>query len=318
MRVGVAEAIPEELLRGMPAGVEIVRVPAEPAAELHVDFWVLPFSRKQAEAAYPFLRGMKVMQSAMAGVEWILPWKPAGVVLCDGRGIHDISASEWVLSVLLAWVKRLPEYVRAQEAGEWRGQKNWMGTALPGAPQYMVQADDLHGKRILIVGYGAIGEAIERRLAGFEVEVVRVARRARSSENVFGIDELERLLPEADVVVMMVPLTDATRGMIGAREIGLMKRGALLVNAARGPIVQTDALVAALVAGRIHAAVDVTDPEPLPTGHPLWKAPNILITPHIGGGTPEFIKRAFKFVGEQVGRSMRGEELMNVVGDDGY
>ena len=318
MRVGVAEAIPEELLRGMPAGVEIVRVPAEPAGALDVDFWVLPFSRKQAEAAYPHLRGLKVMQSAMAGVERILPWKPKGVVLCDGRGIHDISASEWVLSVLLAWVKRLPEYVLAQKAGEWRGQKNWMGTALPGAPQYVVQADDLHGKRILIVGYGAIGEAIERRLAGFEVEVVRLARRARPEAGVLGISSLEEELPRADVVVIMVPLTDATRGMIGAREIGLMKRGALLVNAARGPIVQTDALLDALVEGRIHAAVDVTDPEPLPSGHPLWSAPNILITPHIGGGTPEFIRRAFKFVREQVGRAMRGEELMNIVGEDGY
>jgi phosphoglycerate dehydrogenase-like enzyme len=145
-----------------------------------------------------------------------------------------------------------------------------------------------------------------------------VARSARTEPKVSAISELHALLPSADVVVLIVPLTDATRGLIGAKEIGLMKHGALLVNAARGPVVVTDALVAALQEGRIRAAVDVTDPEPLPAGHPLWTAPNCLITPHIGGSTPEFIYRAFRFGAEQVRRFIAGETLENVVTDAGY
>jgi phosphoglycerate dehydrogenase-like enzyme len=150
------------------------------------------------------------------------------------------------------------------------------------------------------------------------VTVVRVARSARKEPEVFAVSELHRLLPEADVVVLIVPLTDETKGLIGAVEIGLMKRGALLVNAARGPVVVTDALVEALVEKRIRAALDVTDPEPLQVGHPLWSAPNCLITPHVGGSTPEFIYRGFRFAAEQVRRFAAGEPLENVVTDAGY
>ncbi len=171
---------------------------------------------------------------------------------------------------------------------------------------------------MLIVGYGSIGEAIEARLTPFGVTVLRVARRARETPRVSAIGELHELLPLADVVVLIVPLTEETRGMFGAAEIGLMKHGALLVNAARGPVVVTEALVEALTEHRIRAAVDVTDPEPLPVGHPLWTAPNCLITPHIGGSTPEFIYRAFRFAAAQVQRFTAGEPLENVVTEAGY
>ena len=177
--------------------------------------------------------------------------------------------------------------------------------------------EDLAGKTVLIVGYGSIGVAIEARLAAFGVKILRVARSARPEPEVFAVSELKRLLPEADVVVAIVPLTEETRGLIGAEEIGLMKRGALLVNAARGPVVATEALVEALDQHRIRAALDVTDPEPLPVGHPLWLAPNCLITPHVGGSTPEFIHRAFRFGAEQVRRFIAGEPLENVVSDAG-
>ena len=184
--------------------------------------------------------------------------------------------------------------------------------------QYAILGDDLAGKTVLIVGYGSIGVAIEARLAPFGVNIVRVARSPRKEPQVFAVGELRKLLPEADVVVAIVPLTAETRGLIGAAELALMKPGALLVNAARGPVVVTDALVEALQQNRLRAVLDVTDPEPLPAGHPLWSAPNCMITPHVGGSTPEFIHRAFRFGAEQVRRFIAGEELENVVTDAGY
>ncbi|MGZ4459556.1 MAG: NAD(P)-dependent oxidoreductase, partial [Nocardioidaceae bacterium] len=166
-------------------------------------------------------------------------------------------------------------------------------------------------RRVLVVGHGAIGEAIERRLAGFETEVVRVARHARAG--VHGVDELPALLPEADVVVLILPVTDETKGLVDAAFLRSMKDGALLVNVARGAIVDTDALVAALHEGRIRAALDVTDPEPLPAGHPLWRAPHLLLSPHVGGDSTAMEPRAHRLVFEQLRRFAAGEELANVV-----
>jgi len=322
VRVGVDENVAAELLADFPREAEIVRLPKTIASPVDVDFWILPFARKDAAQVFQQLRGVKVVQSMMAGVDWITPWLPKGVTLCDGRGIHDISASEWVMAAVMATMKRLPLYRDLQNKQEWRGfatAANALASE-PGAArgQYRVLGEDLAGKSVLIVGYGSIGEAIEARMAPFGVTVVRVARSAREQPKVSAVSELHSLLPEADVVVLIVPLTDATRGLIGATEIALMKHGALLVNAARGPVVETDALVQGLQAGRIRAALDVTDPEPLPAGHPLWTAPNCLITPHIGGSTPEFIHRAFRFGAAQVRRFIAGEKLENVVTDAGY
>jgi phosphoglycerate dehydrogenase-like enzyme len=265
---------------------------------------------------------VKVVQSMMAGVDWITPWLPKDITLCDGRGLHDISASEWVLTAILSALKRFPYYRDMQQRQEWKGQASvpdgFMNVSGPQVGQYAVLGDDLSGKTVLILGYGSIGAAIEARLAPFGVKIVRLARSARKEPEVFAVSELHRLLPAADVVVAIVPLTAETRGLIGATEISLMKPGALLVNAARGPVVVTEALVDALQQNRIHAVLDVTDPEPLPSGHPLWSAPNCMITPHVGGSTPEFIHRAFRFGAAQVRRFIAGEELENVVSDIGY
>jgi phosphoglycerate dehydrogenase-like enzyme len=244
-------------------------------------------------------------------------------VLCDGRGLHDISASEWVLTAILTSLKRFPYYRDMQLRQEWKGQASvpngFMDVGGAQVGQYAVLGDDLAGKTVLIVGYGSIGAAIEARLKPFEVKkILRVARSARKEPEVYAVGELRRLLPEADIVVAIVPLTAETHGLIGAAEMGLMKPGALLVNAARGPVVVTDALVEALQQNRLRAVLDVTDPEPLPAGHPLWSAPNCMITPHVGGSTPEFIHRAFRFGADQVRRFMAGEELENVVTDAGY
>jgi phosphoglycerate dehydrogenase-like enzyme len=322
VRVGVDENVADELLADFPREAEIVRLPRTLTTTVDVDFWILPFYRKDAAALFDKLRGVKVAQSLMAGVDWILPWLPPDVTLCDGRGIHDISASEWVLTAILATMKRFPLYRDLQAKQQWKGFATVVDGFLTesGAAhgQYTILAEDLSGKTVLIVGYGSIGAAIEARLMPFGVTVLRVARTPKDQPKVSAVSELHALLPKADIVVAIVPLTDATRGLIGAPELGLMKHGALLVNAARGPVVVTDALVEALQQGRIRAAVDVTDPEPLPAGHPLWSAPNCMITPHIGGSTPEFIHRAFRFGAQQVKRFAAGEPLQNTVTSAGY
>jgi phosphoglycerate dehydrogenase-like enzyme len=322
VRVGVDEMLSEELLRDFPPEAEIVRVPRNPSGAIEVDFWILPFQKRNAEEAFRHLRGVKVVQTMMAGVDWILPWLPKDVVLCDGRGIHDISTSEWVLTAILSSLKRFPTYRDMQTKQVWQGQAavsdEFLNESGPQVGVYRVLGEDLADKTVLIVGYGSIGAAIEARLKPFGVKVLRVARSAKREPEVSAVSDLRKLIPEADIVVAILPLTLETRGLFGAGELGLMKRGALLVNAARGPIVVTDALLAALEEHRIRAALDVTDPEPLPEGHPLWAAPNCLITPHVGGSTPDFIHRAFRFAAAQVRRFIAGETLENVVTDAGY
>lgn len=322
VRVGVDENLADELLADFPAEAQIVRLGRTIPEPVDVDFWILPFYRKDAQKAVPQLRGLKVAQSLMAGVDWILPWLPPEVTLCDGRGIHDISASELVLALILASMKRFPLYRDLQAKHQWRGfatvTDGFLSEPGPARGQYTVLADDLSGKTVLIIGYGSIGAAIEARLNPFGVSVLRVARSPRDVPKVSPVSEMEAMIPRADIVVLIVPLTPETRGMFGDRQLKLMKPGALLVNAARGPVVDTDALVRALQEQRIRAAVDVTDPEPLPEDHPLWSAPNCLITPHIGGSTPEFIDRAFRFAALQVRRYEADEPLENVVAEAGY
>ena len=322
VRVGIDEKVAAELVKDFPHGSEIVRIPRHSNERLEVDFWILPFQRKDTAQTFARLNGVKVVQSMMAGVDWITPWLPKGIVLCDGRGIHDISTSEWVLTAILSSLKRFPLYRDTQTERKWLGQAtvrdDFLNESGAQVGQYRGLGEDLAGKTVLIVGYGSIGAAIEARLTPFGIKILRVARTAKNSPRVFAVSELRRLLPEADIVVMIVPLTEETRGMIGAAELALMKHGSLLVNAARGPVVVTDALVAALYEHKIRATLDVTDPEPLPPEHPLWSAPNCFITPHVAASTPNFIHRAFRFGAEQVRRFIAGEPLENIVGKAGY
>lgn len=246
------------------------------------------------------MSNLRLLQTVTAGVDPYLPHLPEGVILCNARGVHDASTAEWAIGAMLAVLRDFPHFNARQREGVWDYHPT-------GA---------LADSTVLIVGYGSIGAALERRLAAFEVEVIRVARTAREGADgrpVHGRDELPRLLPLADVVVLLLPATPDTAGLVDAAFLARMKDGAVLVNAARGSVVDTGALLAELTAGRLRAAVDVTDPEPLPPGHPLWTAPGIMITPHVGGSTPASQRRALKLIRSQMLRYLSGEPLRNVI-----
>ncbi|MBO0824978.1 MAG: 2-hydroxyacid dehydrogenase, partial [Actinobacteria bacterium] len=221
---------------------------------------------------------LRVVQTLTAGFDRVRPHVPPGAVLCNARGAHDASTAEWVVGAAIAALRKFPYFATEQAAGRWSYQ--FTGS--------------LAGATVLIVGYGSIGQAVERRLTGFDVQVRRVARSARAG--VSPVSELPRLLPEADVVILLAPVTKDTVGMVDATFLGRMKDGALFVNAARGVLVVTEDLVAELRGGRLAAAVDVTDPEPLPPGHPLWKLPNVFITPHVAASTPYSAREANRLV----------------------
>ncbi|MFI7079928.1 2-hydroxyacid dehydrogenase [Micromonospora sp. NPDC049903] len=286
--------------------VETMEDPARPPSSVAgVRFWVPPFlaTRKIVPFAHE-LPDLAVVQLLSAGADAWVGRVPDGVMLCDARGVHDPSTAEWVVTAILSRLRAFPEMIRAQAERRW-------------AYDEVAPTDEVAGKRVLIVGAGSIGTAVRDRLAPFEVEFTLVARTARAEQGVHGVDELPELLPHADVVVLLVPLTDRTRGLVDEKFLAAMPDGALLVNAARGPVASTDALLAELSTGRISAALDVTDPEPLPADHPLWELPNVLITPHVAGSVRGLLPRAYRLVGEQIRRFAAGERPENVV-VDGY
>jgi phosphoglycerate dehydrogenase-like enzyme len=241
------------------------------------------------------LPNLQLVQLLSAGAERFVGRLPRGVVLCNARGAHTPSTAEWVVAATLAAQRGLPFFVREQAAGRW-------------SPETF---SSLVGARVLVVGAGDIGTTIGRMLAGFDVRLTYVGRTAR--EGVHSTDELPDLLPQADVVILIVPVTPETTGLVDAAFLAAMPDGALLVNAARGVVVDTDALLAELTAGRLRAALDVTEPEPLPEGHPLWSAPGLLLTPHVGGAVPQTNARAAAAVTDQISRVLAGEPLVNVV-----
>jgi phosphoglycerate dehydrogenase-like enzyme len=320
LRVGIQESIAPELLQDFTREVDVVRLADELQGDVELDMWIAPINLKIARRQLPHFRGLRVVQSLMAGVDRLQQLLPPGVTLCDAKGVHDAPTAEWALAVILAMQKHLPFYVALQRQEDWGGRRqaaelDSASQVLPAGLRSPALTDEMEVKTILIVGYGSIGSAIESRLAPFGPRILRVARRAR--EGVAPVSQLDELLPQADIVVLITPLTPETMHLMNAGRIAKLKRGALLVNAARGQLVDTDALTQALVDGRIRAAIDVADPEPLPVGHPLWKAPNLLITPHIAGASAQFLKRALKLASEQAQRFARGEPLINVV-EAGY
>lgn len=246
---------------------------------------------------------LRVVQTLTAGVDHVLPITPPGTVLCNAAGVHDASTAELAVGLMIASLRHLDDFARAMPDGRWLYDRH----------------ESLADKRVLVVGFGSIGRAIARRLAGFEVELVAVARSARIVDGVqvHAMDRLPDLLPTADVVVLIVPLTAQTRGMVDAGFLASMPAGSLLVNVSRGPVVDTDALVRACRQGHVRAALDVTDPEPLPADHPLWRTPGVLISPHVGGNSSAFLPRARRMVAEQLERLRSGRPLANVVAAPG-
>ena len=296
------------LLGELPSGVELEVCPdpqSPPSDPGDVRFWVPPFlaSARSTDLLAKFSQ-VRVVQLLSAGADAWVGRLPADVVLCDARGVHDAPVAEWVVGATVGMLRQFPAFARAQEQGRW-AYDEYMPTA------------ELTGSHVLIVGAGSIGRAIERHLAPFQVTVTRVARTARPDDDVHGVADLPGLLPHADVVVLVVPLTEQTRGMVDARFLSAMRDGALLVNAARGPVVDTAALLTEVSEGRISAALDVTDPEPLPAAHPLWRLPNVFISPHTAGSVRGLLPRAYRLAGDQLRRFLAGDPLDNVV-ENGY
>jgi phosphoglycerate dehydrogenase-like enzyme len=248
-----------------------------------------------SEALANLMPNLKLIQLLSAGAEDWVGVVPAGVLLSTCRGAHGGSTAEWVVSVLLAMYRELTEFAADQAAHRWNRHVT----------------DTLQDKRVLIIGAGDLGNQLRRRLEPFDVSVTMVGVTAR--EDVRPVDDLPVLLPLHDVVVLMVPLTTRTRGMVDAGFLAAMPDGAVLVNAARGPVVDTVALLAELNSSRLRAALDVTDPEPLPSDHPLWMAPGLLLTPHVGGGVRGLQRRSYAVAAREIARYAGGELPRNLV-----
>ena len=238
---------------------------------------------------------LKVLQVPNAGYDDAMEFLRPGITLCNGRGIHDDSTAELAVGLTIASLRGFATFVRDQDKGEWVN-KNY---------------DSINDRKIGIVGFGSIGTTIARMLSGFSVEIVAFTQSGR--DNTIAITDLDKHLPSLDVVILILPLTKESKHLFDARRLALMKDGALLVNVARGPIVDTDALVKELNSGRITAGLDVTDPEPLPKGHPLWSAKGVLISPHVGGNSSAFEKRARRLIESQLDLLAQGKPLNNVI-----
>jgi phosphoglycerate dehydrogenase-like enzyme len=292
VRAAVAKRTLDAVRARAPEGVEIAVI--EDGADLAtVDFLVPPSGDRSVLEALPDLERLAVLQVQSAGTDWIEGRMPPQATLCSARGARDAPVSEWILGALLGASTGLLECAR---------ERVWSKR----------QLEDLGGWTVLVVGMGSIGRMLQSRLEPMGTTVVGVGPHAH--DDLHGVDELATLLPDADAVVVLTPLTDATRGLIGATELAAMADRALLVNAARGPVVETDALLREVNTGRLRAVLDVTDPEPLPDDHPLWRAKGVLsITPHIAGDSPAGWARAAELAGDQLARWVRGEQLHNVV-----
>ena len=291
-------------LVGPVEGVEMVPwdLVEDPARPDEISLVVPPYMVSSPWQRLGLLPNLRVVQLLSAGYDNVLAALPTGVLLANASGVHDASTAELAVTLTLSSLRGIPEFVAAQ------GRSQWLPADI---------RPSLADKKVLILGYGGIGVAIARRLGGFEATLTAVASRARVGDelvsSVHGVDELPSLLPEHDVVIVIVPLTEATQGLVDRNFLASMREGSLLVNVSRGKVVDTDALVAAVGSGRIRAALDVTDPEPLPADHPLWQMPGVLISPHVGGVTSAFTPRAVALLREQITAFAGDRPLRNVV-----
>ncbi|MFE7750263.1 NAD(P)-dependent oxidoreductase [Streptomyces sp. NPDC057428] len=262
----------------------------------------VPGAERVLSRVLPRMGRLRVLQLLSSGYDHMVPLldtMPAGTRLATARGVHREATAELAVTLLLNLSRGIDRFLTRQAEARWRPEVR----------------STLYGKRVLVVGYGAVGSAVAARLGVFGCEVVLVARTGRPTPagHVHGAAELRVLLPTADAVVLCAPLTERTRGMFGAGALALLKDGALLVNVARGELLDTPAVVREVRAGRLRVALDVTDPEPLPGDHPLWRLPGALVTPHVGAFTDAFPVMTANFLRRQLHRFARGEELDNIV-----
>jgi phosphoglycerate dehydrogenase-like enzyme len=318
LRVAYPSSLLPDVLHDFPKGVELVPVSQSMEQNVEAEVWIPDPYPTRAMRTWPHLRGVKLVLSLLAGTEWIPGVVGPKVTICNAHGAHNVSTAEWTLAAILAVLKQFPLYMDIQRSGIWkrRFEATTAYASITGDEQQHhppVMLEDLTGKTVLLVGHGAIGKQIERMLEPFRVESFRIARTAREDPKVYSVKELNTLLPRADIVILILPYSQESHWLIDSEQISLMRKGALLVNAARGAIVNTDALITALHENRIRAALDVTEPEPLPEGHPLWSCPNLFITPHIGASSPHFAQNAMRVAADELQRYMNGEPLQNVV-----
>jgi len=297
-------SLPDTMLReavgDLPDGVEVVEWALDgPAPRPRFDIVVTPYMGKTGQLAHLAGVDTRLVQSQSIGYDGVDRVLPAGHVYANAASVHETSTAELTLALILASQRGIPDFVRAADAGLW-------------APAHHASLAD---RTVLLLGYGGVGQAIESRLLAFESTVIRVARTPRSDERgtIYGFDSLSELLPQTDIVVVGVPLTSATTHLVDDAFLSQMPDGSLLVNIARGPVADTDALLAHATSGRLRLALDVTEPEPLPTGHALFALPNVLISPHVGGASSAMLPRMARLVREQIQRMLREEPPVNVV-----
>jgi phosphoglycerate dehydrogenase-like enzyme len=287
-------------LEPVPAGVELVVWPMDaPAPRERFDLVVPPYMNMAK--VLDRVRGVEVglLQGQSIGYEGVEDLLPAGIPFANASSVHETSTAELAVTLTLAAQRRIPEFVRAQDEGTW-------------SPHFSASLAD---RRVTLLGFGGVGKAIAARLAGFEVYLTAVASRARDEGGIVvrAIDDLAGVLAETDILIASLPGGDATRHVLDAAALSALPDGALVVNVGRGPLIDTDALVEEVRSGRLRAALDVTDPEPLPAGHPLWSLPGALVVPHVGGASSAMRPRIARLVRRQIERMLAGEPPLNVV-----
>jgi phosphoglycerate dehydrogenase-like enzyme len=292
-----ADGVADEVAKRLPQATILRYEDSDHSGLGDVEFYCLPYMGNGASvdliAQMPRLR---VLQSLSSGVDNVLPFVPGPVTLCNGTGLHhEEGTAELAVTLILASLRQIPAFVLYQSRRAW----------------HHLRTDSLEGKTALLVGYGGIGQGIERRLQPFGTQILRVSRTAR--DGVAPLSELTRLAAGADILIACIALTPATQGLISGEVLAALPAGALVVNVGRGALVDAAALASQLAEGRLRAALDVTDVEPLPAGRPEWAMPNVLITPHIGGDTFAFARRAPGFVADQAERHLNGQPLANIV-----
>ena len=261
-----------------------------------IEFFVPSYMGGATALAYAAkMPNLKVLQMPNAGYDDALAYVRPGLTLCNASGVHDASTAELAVGLALASRRGFPEFIRDQVAGTWNHRR----------------FTSLSDSKIGVIGFGSIGNQVVKNLSGFDVSVTSFSKSGRDGS--IKIDELDKHLPSLDIVILILPLTDESRHMFNKDRLAKMKDGALIVNVARGPIIDTEALITELNSGRLHAALDVTDPEPLPAGHPLWSAKNLLLVPHVGGNSTAFEPRGRKLVESQLKLLAEGKPLNNIV-----